>query len=212
MRHTAAVLNRTWLTVLGVLLVLAGAAGLLLATGRAAPLVQRTGLGWTPPQTGTRLFGDAAASAFGLVWVVLLTVVAGLVVGLLGLAWLVAQVPRKHEAKPYRLHDDVRTGLTRVAPGVLTAAVEAQAERLPGVQRASAVLRGSVGAPELTLRVSVDDRADVQQVLGQLHRQIAGDLATALDAPLHRLGVEVEVGRSRSSRARVAVQPAGARH
>lgn len=45
MRQTAARLNRTWLTVLGLVLVVAGAAGLLLATGAAAPLLQRTGLG-----------------------------------------------------------------------------------------------------------------------------------------------------------------------
>lgn len=208
MRQTAIRLNRTWLTFLGVLLVLLGAAGLLLATGQAAALVRRAGLGWTPPQTGQRLFGDATATALGLTWVVVLTAVVGVVVALLGLAWLLAQIPRKHEAKPFRLHDDAETGLTRVDPGVVTDAVEAQAKSLPGVNGAAAVLRGSVERPDLTLRVTVDDRTPIPEVLERLHREVAGDLAGALDTRLHRLGVQVEVSSARSGKDRITVVPA----
>lgn len=211
MRQTASRLNRTWLTILGVLLVLLGAAGLLLATGQAAPLLQRTPLGWTPPDPGRRIAGDAASAALDLTWVVVVAAVAGVVLGLLGLAWLVAQIPRKHEAKPFRLHDDAETGLTRVDPGVVTDAVEAQAKSLPGVNGASAVLRGSVERPELTLRVTVDDRTPVPEVLERLHREVAGDLAGALDTRLHRLAVQVEVSSARSGKDRITVQPVAAR-
>ena len=213
MRQTAARLNRTWLTALGVLLVLAGAAGLLLTTGLAGPLLQRAGAGVTAPATGRPLFGNASAEAFGLTWVVVVTAVAGLVVALLGLAWLVAQVPRKHEAKPFRLHDDARTGLTRLEPGVLTEAVETQTRAIAGVEGASAVLRGSAERPELTLRVTVDDRTPVPQVLEQVHREVAGALAGSLDTRLRRLAVEVGVARSRSrsSKGQVQVQGAGSR-
>ena len=207
MRQTAARLNRTWLTILGVLLVLLGAVGLLLATGRAAALLRSTGLGWTPPQTGQRLFGDATATAFGLTWVVVLTAVVAVVLGLLGLGWLLAQVPRKHEAKPFRLHDDAETGLTRIDASVVTGAVEAQAKSLPGVSGASAVLRGSVERPELTLRVTVDDRTPVLDVLERLHREVAGDLAGALDTRLRRLAVQVEVSSARSGKDRITVAP-----
>ena len=211
MRQTAARLNRTWLTILGVLLVLAGAAGLLLATGQAGPLLQRAGTGVSAPDTGRRLFGSASAAAFGLTWVVLVTAVVGLVVGLLGLAWLVAQLPRKQEAKPYRLHDDARTGLTRLAPGVLSDAVETQTKAITGVEGASAVLRGTVERPELTLRLTVDDRTAVPEVLEQVHREVAGSLAAALDTRLRRLAVEVSVSRSgsRSARGQAVVQAAG---
>ncbi|SDU89834.1 hypothetical protein SAMN04488544_1638 [Microlunatus sagamiharensis] len=209
MRQTAARLNRTWLTVLGLVLVVAGAAGLLLATGAAAPLLQRTGGGWTPPDTGRRLFGDATATAFGLTWVVVVTALVGLVLALLGIAWLLAQIPRKHEAKPFRLHDEAGTGLTRLDPGVLADAVETQAKTLPGVTGAAAVIRGSAAAPELTLRLTVDDRTSVPDVLGLVHREVAGPLATSLDTRLRRLAVQVEVGRAHLDTSQVSVPVGG---
>ncbi|GAB2576232.1 alkaline shock response membrane anchor protein AmaP [Microlunatus antarcticus] len=205
MRQTASRLNRTWLTILGVLLLLAGAALLLLSIGQAAALTRRTGLGWTPPGPDRHLFGDATASAFGQSWVVVVTVVVAVVVALLGLAWLLAQIPRANKAKPFRLHDDARTGLTRVESDVLTDAVEAQLKTLPGVSSASAVLRGSAERPDLTLKVTADDRTDIGSLLGRIHDQVAADLGDALDTRLARLGVQVEVSAAKSSKDRITV-------
>ncbi len=205
MRQTASRLNRTWLTILGVLLLLAGAAGLLLGIGQAAPLLSTTGVGWTPPSTDRHLFGSATASAFGLTWVVLVTAVVAVVVGLLALLWLLAQIPRTNAAKPFRLHDDARTGLTRVEADVLTRAVEAQVKNLPGVNGASAVLRGSAAQPDLTLRVTADDRTDIAALLERLHHEVAADLGDALDTRLHRLGVQVEVSATKSGRDHITV-------
>lgn len=205
MRQTARRLNRTWLTILGVLLILVGAAGVLLAIGQAAPLVRRTGLGWTPPATDRHLVGSATASVFGLTWVVLLTAVVAVLLALLGLAWLVAQIPRANAAKPFRLHDDARTGLTRVESDVLTDAVEAQVKALPGVNAASAVLRGSAERPDLTLKVTADERADIGALLGRIHDQVAADLGDALDTRLSRLGVQVEVDAVKSSSDHISV-------
>lgn len=205
MRQTASRLNRTWLTILGVLLLLVGTAGVLLSTGRAAPLLDSTGLGWTPPQTDRHLFGAMTAVALALTWVVLLIAVLAVVVGLLGLLWLLAQIPRTNAAKPFRLHDDARTGLTRVDADVLTRAVEAQVKSLPGVNAASAVLRGSAAQPDLTLRVTADDRTDIAGLLARLHDQVAADLADALDTRLKRLGVQIEVSAARSGSDHITV-------
>lgn len=205
MRQTASRLNRTWLTIIGVLLLLAGVAGLLLGTGQAALLLGATGLGWTPPGTDSRLFGGATASALGLTWVVLVITLVAVVVGLLGLLWLLAQIPRANAAKPLRLHDDSRTGLTRVEADVLTRAVEAQVESLPGVSGASAVLRGSAEHPDLTLRVTADDRTDVGRLLERLHQEVAADVGDALDTRLHRLGVQVEISAAKSSKDQITV-------
>lgn len=207
MRRTAARLNRTWLTIIGLVLLLAGVAGLLVALGQATPLLQRVGLGWQAPEGSRRLFGAATAGAFATTWVVVVTAAVGVVLGLLALAWLVAQVPRKHEARPFRLRDDA-SGLTTVSASVLTDAVEAHALSLPGVNGAAAVLRGGRDRPDLTLRITVDDRADVPQVLERLHTEVAGALATSLDAPLSRLGVQVEVSSARRSKGQVTVLPA----
>ena len=193
MRQSASRLNRLWLSVVGLLLVLAGAAGLLLATGQAGPLLAGTGLAWTPPQPDRHLVGSGATAAFAATGVVVLTLAVVLVIGLLGLAWLLAQIPRTNAAKPFRLHDDTRTGLTRVDADVLGRAVEAQTRALPGVSSASAVIRGTAAQPDLTLRVTADDRTDVAALVARLHDEVAADLGDALDTSLRRLGVQVEV-------------------
>ena len=193
MRQTASRLNRAWLTVLGVLLLLAGLLVLLIGTGLLAPAARAVGLGLDRPAPTNHVFGSGTATAFALTWVVLVTAVAAVVVGLLGLAWLVAQIPRNNEAKPFRLQDDAETGLTRCAPSVLTDAVEEQVRALPGVQSASAVLRGTAARPDLTLKVTASDRTDLPRLLASVQNSVAADLAGALDTTLRRLGVQIEV-------------------
>ena len=205
MRQTAARLNRAWLTVLGILLLLGGLTVLLIGTGLLAPAARAAGLGLSRPTPSNHLFGSATATAFGLTWVVVLTAVVAVVVGLLGLAWLVAQIPRSNEAKPFRLHDDARTGLTRCAPSVLTDAVEEQIKALPGVQNASAVLRGTSSSPDLTVKVTASDRTDLTRLLASIQNGVAADLAGALDTPLRRLGVQLEVDATKTKTHQITV-------
>lgn len=205
MRQTAARLNRAWLTVLGILLLLAGLAVLLIGTGLLAPAARAAGLAVSRPAPSNHLFGAATASAFALTWVVLITALVGVVVGLLGLAWLIAQIPRSNEAKPFRLHDDARTGLTRCEPSVLSDAVEEQVKALPGVQNASAVLRGTTTEPDLTLKVTASDRTDLTLLLASIQNTVAVDLAGALDTRLRRLGVQLEVTTAKTRTDQITV-------
>jgi len=193
MRQTAARLNRTWLTILGILLLLTGLAVLLIGTGLLAPAARAVGLAVTRPTPTNHVLGAGTASAFGLTWVVLVTAIVAVIVGLLGLAWLIAQIPRSNEAKPFRLHDDAQTGLTRCEPGVLTNAVEEQIKALPGVNNASAVLRGTSSGPDLTVKVTASERTDLARLLSSIQNTVAADLADSLDTKLRRLGVQVEV-------------------
>lgn len=205
MRQTAARLNRAWLTVLGVLLLLAGLAVLLIGTGLLATAARAVGLNLSRPAPTSHLFGAATAAVFALNWVVLVTAVVAVVVGLLGLAWLLAQIPRSNEAKPFRLHDDAQTGLTRCAPSVLTDAVEEQVRALPGVQHASAVLRGTSAQPDLTVKVTASDRTDLPRLLTSLQNTVVADLAGALDTKLRRLGVQVEVDTTKTKTNQITV-------
>lgn len=205
MRQTAARLNRAWLTILGVLLLLAGLAVLLIGTGLLAPAARAAGLGLSRPTPANHLFGAAGTAAFALTWVVLVTAVGGVVVGLLGLAWLIAQIPRTNQAKPFRLHDDAQTGLTRCESSVLSDAVEEQLKALPGVQNASAVLRGTSTAPDLTVKVTASDRTDLSRLLSSIQNDVAGDLAGALDTKLRRLGVQLEVNTAKNKTSQITV-------
>ena len=75
-------------------------AGLVIGTGQLAPLGRgRRARPVDGPTPDRKISGSATASAFGLSWVVLVVAVLGVVVALLGLAWLAAQVPRTNEAR-----------------------------------------------------------------------------------------------------------------
>lgn len=203
MRQTASALNRGWLAVIGLVLIIAAAvagiarAGLLPGIGRA------TGLSLRAPADGTKLL--PGGSVWNQSWVIVVVIVVGVVLALLGLAWLIAQVPRTNQARPFRLHDSAEHGLTRCEPKVLTDAVETQTKAFPGVTDASAVLRGTADRPELTLKVTCADRADLSGLMGQLESTVAAGLGQALDAPVQRFGVLVEVDRSRRSERAVTV-------
>jgi len=66
MRQNAAGLNRTWLTVIGVLLLLAGLAVVVIGTGRLQSIANAAGLTLNRPSPTNRLFGPAPASGLGL--------------------------------------------------------------------------------------------------------------------------------------------------
>lgn len=205
MRQHAAGLNRFWLFVVGLVLLLVGAAGLIIATGQLAPLGRAAGLDLSRPTPDRKIFGSAAASAFGLSWVVVVVAVVGAVLALLGLAWLVAQVPRTNAARPLRLEDNSEHGLTRCAPGVVTDAVEAQIANLPGVESVSAVLRGDADRPDLTVKVTAGDRSDIGRLLQQIEAGPVRDLGQALDTQVRRLGVQVEVDTPSRRRDRITL-------
>jgi len=200
MRHHAGRLNRAWLFVVGLVLLLVGAAGVVVATGQLAPIGRSAGLA-----PDSKIAGQATASAFSSTGVVVLVVVVGVVLALLGLAWLVAQVPRARQAHPLRLEDDPQRGLTRLAPRVLTEAVEAQIEALAGVQSASAVLRGDARQPDLTVKVTAGERTDVRRLLDAIEAGPVRALGVALDTQVRRLGVQVEVGTARRRSGEITV-------
>jgi hypothetical protein len=207
MRQTAARLNRAWLTVIGLLLLLAGLAALLIGTGLLRQLSRAAGLTLSRPAPDDQIFGSGTRAAFGLTWVVVVVALAGVVLALLALAWLIAQIPRTNEAKPFRLHDDAEDGLTRCAPDVLSDAVEAKIKALPDVHDASAVIRGTVREPDLTVKVTASDRADLPRLLDTLQTQVATDVGAALDTQLRRLGVQIEIGTTKTKAHQISLDP-----
>jgi hypothetical protein len=205
MRQFATGLNRTWLAIIGVLLLLAGLAGAAIGAGLLARILTGSGSSPTGPQPGDRIVGPAVSDAFANTAAVLGVGLVGLVVALLGLGWLLAQIPRANPAPPFRLHDDPARGLTVCAPAVLTDAVAADVESLPGVTHADAVLRGTASEPELTLRVTANDRTDIQALLASVQVQAVANLQTAMGARLARLAIQVDISPERRTADRVTV-------
>ena len=193
MRQTAGTLNRTWLTILGILLLAAGTALLLQASGTLHTLLN-SAAAWRSVVTGDL---QAFFAQPGVAAVVL---IAGVIIGVLGLLWVIAQIPRRNSAGAYRLHDDGSLGFTLCDPAVLAAAVEKQINTLPGVVTSAAQLRGTANAADLTLKVTVNDRADVRDVIHRIQTTTLPELSMALEAPLQTSRLQIDVsGRTQST-------------
>lgn len=199
MRQFATGLNRTWLAVLGIVLLLAGLAGTAIGTGLMARLVNGAGSSTTGPQPTDPTLSPAVRDLFANPGAVLAVGLVGLLLAVGGLAWLLAQVPRTNAAAPLRLHDDAARGLTTIGPAVLTDAVSDDLRSLPGLTDADAVLRGTAIEPELTLRLTANDQADIQTLLGMVHDVAVANLRTAMGVPLRRLAIQVDVSPKRRS-------------
>ncbi|MGY2744002.1 hypothetical protein [Arthrobacter sp. UYCu723] len=187
MRQHAGALNRSWLVILGILALAGGVLILLMASGTLHAMSPATVAAESPVVTGDlhTVFGPASATAIVLV--------AGVVLGALGLSWILAQIPRRNPADRYRLHQDPASGTTLCEASVLASAVENQINALPGVVGSSALLRGTAVDPDLTMKVTVNNRADIQDVLHSINTRVIPDLATALETPLRRTGIQLEV-------------------
>lgn len=205
MRQLAGRLNRGWLAAIGVLLLLVGGVATLATTGLLGRLLAATGTGWTAPAADSPVVDGAASGLLSQTVVVVAVALVGLVVALLALAWLLAQIPRTNAARPFRLHDDALTGMTVCSPDVLAAAVADEVRSYAGVNTADAVLRGTAGAPELTVEVSADDRADLRGLLFAIRTEAARNLSTALDAPIAHLGVQLDIDRGKRTTSSVTL-------
>jgi hypothetical protein len=205
MRQRSGLLNRAWLAVTGLVVLLAGIVAALIAFGLLARIITAAGIGLEVPSSASKVLGSSVGEFLDQPVAVVAVGVVGVILGALGLAWLLAQIPRANAAKPFRLQDDAVRGLTVCTADVLTAAVEADAESLPGVTNASAVLRGTARRPELTIRISVNDRTDIKQLLHTLQAETAAHLASAMETPLKHLAVQVNVTSSRRTADRVTL-------
>ncbi len=196
-------LNRSWLLVLGLLLLVAGLLTLLQAGGLLAGLS-----GMALPEAGSRVISDAAWSAADRPEATVVLGTAGLVAALLGLLWLYAQFARPGRAAPFRLHGGNADGFTLCDTAVLAAALDASIESLPGVLSSTSELRGTADAPDVTMRLVVSDRADLPALIHQIRSSALADLSTALETTALSWRLQADVGAP-SQRSGTAVTASG---
>ena len=196
MRVFSSGLNRTWLAIVGLVVLLGGALATLIATGLLSRMLSGTARS-SVPASGDRLLQPAATDLFANQGIIIGTLVLGVVLALLGLAWLVAQVPHTKAAPALRLRDDASIGLTSAKSEVLTDVVVADLETLPDVNGATAVLRGNASHPQLTVTLTASDRADLRALIEAVQTGPVTRLAGALDTTLEHLGIQVDVSPER---------------
>ena len=152
--------NRTFFTVLGLLLAAAGAAGLATALGLFGRRLSDQSV------LGPAVEDFVAANRW--FWPVV-AIVAGLL-ALLCLWWLLLQA-RSDRVSRVRLATDPRRGTTELTTRALTQALIGEIEGYHGVTRAAAHISGTSAAPTLSLTVALDGRVEPAEI----HRRITAE-------------------------------------
>ncbi|MEV1294143.1 alkaline shock response membrane anchor protein AmaP [Pseudonocardia sp. NPDC049635] len=169
-------LNRSLLLLIGLVLLVAGAAGLAFGSGALRSLLP--GLDPSVPLLPGALDPPA--------WVPWVTLAAAVVVGLLALRWLLAQARRRPRTTRWGLPAAQvagrDAGSTRLHSDHAAAALAADVESYDGVQRAAAVLTGDRTRPEVYLDVTAETGADLAALRGLIDDHALPRLRSALGA------------------------------
>jgi hypothetical protein len=167
-------LNRAVLAILGVLTLAAGGFVLLLGTGVlrvSAPVPMSADAPLIPANTTLQS------------WVPWAVAPAAAIVALLALRWLVAQTMRRPRSRDWQLAPDTRHGSTRIDSDAAAEPLREEIADYPGVLAATAHLTGPRTHPQLHLRVTTDDRADITGLRRQIDTEAIPRLTRALDLP-----------------------------
>jgi F0F1-type ATP synthase membrane subunit c/vacuolar-type H+-ATPase subunit K len=171
--------NRVLLTLLGLLLLAAGLAGLAVGLGMLGPdRAQRRVI-------DAGVTGAAASSWFrgGLA-------LAAALVAVLALVWLLSQL-RTDRVRDLDLEADRSRGRTLLHTRAVSDAVTDEVETYRGVSRAHAHMHGDAASPKLVLRAVLDGRVAARDIADRVVSDAVPHTRQALDAP--DLPVRVEM-------------------
>ncbi|WP_263251898.1 alkaline shock response membrane anchor protein AmaP [Saccharopolyspora rosea] len=179
--------ERTVVTVLGLLALLAGVAALVVGTG------------WLGFYRARRPVLDPMLREWWSHYP-LVAIPVGLVLLALGLWWVVRAL--RPEARP-----DIRVqrepdGHLTVTSGALTDAVRADAETVTGVTRARVRMAGDERRPALRLTLSLQEGANVRQVWEELDTKVLSRAREALESENLPTAIRLELDRAPRQRVR----------
>lgn len=183
--HAAAVTraNRGRLTVIALVLLVGGLAGLAVSAGYLA----------TSQRHRAVLGATRAHLLSGHWWFWLIVAAVAAIVALAALGWLLRQFGSDRIGE-VQLETDRTGGTTALSASAVTSAVAAEVRSYRGVDRAGAHLRGSAGAPVLVLRAVLDDDADIASIRDQVLTGAVSHARQALDDPDLPARVEFRLG------------------
>lgn len=198
MKKTAGAFNRTWLAIIGFVLLAAGVLWGIVAGGLLA------GAGGPWESSGTPLSGASTVLDAG--WLAAVSIVVGILLGLWAILWLVRQAPRSAAASTFRFHRDPRHGVTLVEPKVIASAIAEHVQTLTYVTDAKAGLKGQRTNAELILNVTVNERADLPNVTREIREQVVPAASRVLGSSLDKVGIAYTISRDSRSKRTVQVQ------
>ena len=194
MRSVSGVLNRTVLAGCGLLI--AAAASWLLASGLGA------GRSWPNAATLLAAAQDRVDSIIvpQAHWLLPTAALVSVLAVIAGLVLLTMQVPRKAAASPLRLNDSEGVLLATVAPDVLSQALSARAQDVPGVERCTVWVTGSPSSLWVQADTTVSQDCEVEWAVAELRHRLEDDVTTSLGSGPRQVDVLVRLERSSSSR------------
>ncbi|MFU8853221.1 alkaline shock response membrane anchor protein AmaP [Micromonospora sp. SL1-18] len=166
--------NRALLTVLALVLLVAGAAVLLAGADVYGRDFSRRHLLDNP---AARYIGAHG----GWFWPV--AAVAAAILALLGLRWLAIVVTTEPSQRRINISTDGTTGRTVLDAGALATAVRAEIEDCPGVDDVGTKLSGSPNAPSLALSVTADPDVDLAALRERLEAVVLPRVRYAVGKP-----------------------------
>ena len=172
--------NRLLWGFIGLVLLAAGAFGVLASLGRIPP-VARSAVLWDERlvPTGNR----AAASA----------IAAGLLLAALGIGLILLELRRRRpRAMPDLVRADTAPGRTRITAATLDHALATDLRSSPSVKRAGAYLSGDAREPAVALRLVVASDADLGALRGHVDAALRRFGTTAgLDPHIREVAVRI---------------------
>ena len=202
-RHSGPV-NRVLLSICGLVLVAAGAVGLVIGTGIVGGLVRSETPRGRVPGRHQLIVGQRADAVVASPTVGVVALLVAAVIVLAGLAWLLFQLPERDPVPVLRLHHDPRAGTVTCDSNVVATAMADRVGQMPDVRDASIRIHGTVGHPEVWLDLEVDARSMIADVTRAAVERLGSDYRSAFGADVDRLVVRIAVGsRPVSSRAAV---------
>jgi hypothetical protein len=170
-------LNRALLTVVGLVLTLAGAYTVARGTGLLGPATPvPLGLPVQDPDVPLLPAGVAV-----LAWVPYAVIAGAAVIGLLCLRWLLAQTQRRATGQLWRLGTDHGRGSTVLDTDSAARAFADEIEGYLGISAAHAVITGAHAQPALHLTVALEDQAPVNELRERIETRALPRLRQALE-------------------------------
>jgi hypothetical protein len=172
--------NRVLWGFIGIVLLAAGAFGVLASLGRIPPVARSAAL-WNERLVPT---GSRAAA---------IAIAAGLVLAALGIVLIVLELRRR---RPRAMSDlvsaDTAPGRTRVTAATLDHALAADLRSAPSVKRAAAYLSGDARDPAIALRLVVAPDADLAALRSHVEGALRRFGTTAgLDPRIREVAVRI---------------------
>lgn len=178
--------NRTVLTLFGLLVLLAGAAGMAASVGGFGTAFSRR-----------TLFSNRVSVYIGQhgTWVWAATAFICLLIALAALRWILALLVSTDRAGDITVPGSKDQGITKLQPAALTGALAGEISTYHGVDKAGGRVIGDASNPQVVLRVTATQTADLAALRHRVETEALAHARQTLGNPGLPIQLDLDVGR-----------------